>query len=243
LICYYTVISIYFDQIIFTVQGKSRHGSRFPASSSKRGGVCRSELQANDRELEPNATVSPTVSSANVTESTTYTEFCLIEAPIENCTCAKFDLDTYDGEISCTNTTWCDYYNTSICGRLYESYYFESGTLQKWAGCFHVLQERVCYSVNFDPTTGEFKDPCSGSINGCDCVCEITSIGCNENETSGLYFSCPNNVSGDTCDGIGPFLNKVESCEIQPDISSGGRFNLYFELVLSLILVAVMVST
>jgi hypothetical protein len=36
LICYYTVIFKYFDQIIFTVQGKSRHGSRFPASSCRR---------------------------------------------------------------------------------------------------------------------------------------------------------------------------------------------------------------
>jgi hypothetical protein len=203
-----------------------------PNDRSKRGGVCRSKLPANDhRELEPNAT-----------ESTNYTEFCLMEAPIYNCTCAKFDLDTYDGEISCTNTTWCDYYNASICGRFYESYYVGSGASYKISGCVQVLQERICYSVNIDPTTGEYEG-CSGSINGCDCACEVTSIGCDENTTTGLYFSCPNNVSGDACGGVGPFLNKVESCEIIPDTSSSSRFNLYFELASSLILFAVMVGT
>jgi hypothetical protein len=88
------------------------------STGSKRGGICLSNKITEDvsRELQSNETFFPTMMDSNGTYApTNYTELCT-EIQSYNCSCADLDLVTYNGKISCTNSTWCVDDNQKDCG-------------------------------------------------------------------------------------------------------------------------------
>jgi hypothetical protein len=124
------------------------------------------------------------------------------------------------GEIICTNSTWCDEGDTALCGTAFTNFSFGAGSVSA-AVCYEVSVERFCYSLDFDFSASDYE--CiSASINGCECGCEKTKIGCDANETSGILFTCPDDVTSDACDGFGDFFgNKVTTCD-GPTIDTPG---------------------
>jgi hypothetical protein len=186
-----------------------------PSFRSKRGGYCQSILWKHEsRELQGIETNPPTMyDTYGADTQTNFTEFCTIEAPTRNCTCANFDLTSYNGEIVCIDTTWCDEYDRTLCGTLELFYNFEAGSSSSYTGCYETAEERLCYTPVIDQSTGNATD-CLVTMNGCDCDCELTQIPCNNSETyGGIFISCQNNVISDLCTGFGDlFGNKVDSC-------------------------------
>lgn len=183
-----------------------------PSPQSKRGGLCQSILwEQNSRELQDNATL-PTLPDGNSTDPPAQVYFAeLCQKQYLTCDCTYFDSVTLEGEISCTEPERCDSYDPTLCLSSTFTYTFLSGSVVV-SYCAEANTERFCYSA--DITTFDYK--ClSASMNGCECGCEVTTVGCNANETSGVLFSCPNNVISDGCNGLADlFGNKVESCDI-----------------------------
>jgi hypothetical protein len=194
-----------------------------PSPRSQRGGLCQSKMtQEISRQLQVNETSPPTMIDLNGTVSPTYgsnyTAICYgTEYQSYNCSCADFNIVTYNGKISCTNSTWCLDNERALCGTAFYSYYIENSSATSYTSCFEISEERLCYSGNVISGT---DDLCLVTMNGCDCNCErAASITCNNSvyEVSTAIVSCPNNVTTDPCNGQGIwslFGNKVESCDI-----------------------------
>jgi hypothetical protein len=179
------------------------------STGSKRGGICLSSKITEDvsRDLQSNETLFPTM----IDVPTNYTKLCT-EIQFYNCSCADLDLLTYDGKISCTNSTWCVDDNRTDCGIAFYSYYIENKTVTAYAACYEVMQERFCNFVD----AADYS--CAATMNGCDCSCEINLISCNSSFTGSMFMiTCPNNVTTDPCDdqGFESLLgDKVASCEL-----------------------------